>query len=109
MRALDDIVRFILGAVAQLGERGLCKPEVVGSIPISSTVRSFWVGHLSRTVTTRRRRGQAAIDEAEDAPREVSAGREWVSFYMVFDGPLGPSLRTLRRAHLSRCVRSMTI
>ena len=27
----------ILGAVAQLGERGLCKPEVVGSIPISST------------------------------------------------------------------------
>ena len=26
-----------VGAVAQLGERGLCKPEVVGSIPISST------------------------------------------------------------------------
>ena len=26
-----------IGAVAQLGERGLCKPEVVGSIPISST------------------------------------------------------------------------
>ena len=26
-----------LGAVAQLGERGLCKPEVVGSNPISST------------------------------------------------------------------------
>ena len=25
------------GAVAQLGGRGLCKPEVVGSIPISST------------------------------------------------------------------------
>ena len=25
------------GAVAQLGERGLCKPEVVGSIPIGST------------------------------------------------------------------------
>ena len=25
------------GAVAQLGERGLCKPEVVGSNPISST------------------------------------------------------------------------
>ncbi len=28
------------GAVAQLGERGLCKPEVVGSIPISSTSRA---------------------------------------------------------------------
>jgi hypothetical protein len=27
----------VYGAVAQLGERGLCKPEVVGSIPISST------------------------------------------------------------------------
>ena len=27
-----------LGAVAQLGERGLCKPEVVGSIPSSSTI-----------------------------------------------------------------------
>jgi hypothetical protein len=27
----------ITGAVAQLGERWLCKPEVVGSIPISST------------------------------------------------------------------------
>ncbi len=30
--------RRFLGAVAQLGERGLCKPEVVGSIPISSTI-----------------------------------------------------------------------
>ena len=27
-----------LGAVAQLGERGLCKPEVVGSIPSGSTL-----------------------------------------------------------------------
>ena len=31
--------RRLLGAVAQLGERGLCKPEVVGSIPISSTLQ----------------------------------------------------------------------
>ena len=29
------------GAVAQLGERRFCKAEVVGSIPISSTSRSF--------------------------------------------------------------------
>ena len=28
------------GAVAQSGERWLCKPEVVGSIPISSTTDS---------------------------------------------------------------------
>jgi hypothetical protein len=33
------------GAVAQLGERGLCKPEVVGSIPISST-RTSTLDHL---------------------------------------------------------------
>ena len=26
------------GALAQLGERGLCKPEVRGSIPLSSTM-----------------------------------------------------------------------
>jgi hypothetical protein len=31
------MVGGFVGAVAQLGERGLCKPEVVGSIPISST------------------------------------------------------------------------
>ena len=29
------------GAVAQLGERRLCKPDAVGSIPISSTGGSF--------------------------------------------------------------------
>ena len=29
---------IIIGDVAQLGERGLCKPEVVGSIPIVSTM-----------------------------------------------------------------------
>ena len=28
---------FKNGALAQLGERGLCKPEVKGSIPLSST------------------------------------------------------------------------
>ena len=27
------------GALAQLGERGLCKPEVRGSIPLRSTIR----------------------------------------------------------------------
>ena len=36
------------GAVAQLGERGLCKPEVVGSIPISSTTVSPTFFHPSR-------------------------------------------------------------
>ena len=36
------------GAVAQLGERGLCKPEVVGSIPISSTNKACEAGRVSR-------------------------------------------------------------
>ena len=35
------------GALAQLGERGLCKPEVRGSIPLRSTINElgehFWV------------------------------------------------------------------
>ena len=35
----------MIGAVAQLGERLLCKQEVVGSIPIGSTIK--WPkGHL---------------------------------------------------------------
>lgn len=31
---------YLLGDVAQLGERGLCKPEVVGSNPIVSTTHT---------------------------------------------------------------------
>jgi hypothetical protein len=34
------------GAVAQLGERLLCKQEVVGSIPSSSTSLRSWFGRL---------------------------------------------------------------
>ena len=30
----------IIGALAQLGERGLCKPEVRGSIPLCSTQKT---------------------------------------------------------------------
>ena len=30
------------GALAQLGERGLCKPEVRGSIPLSSTTKGLF-------------------------------------------------------------------
>ena len=40
------------GAVAQLGERGLCKPEVVGSIPISSTKHRG--AHRSDTISPTR-------------------------------------------------------
>ena len=33
-----DAPRWRNGDVAQLGERGLCKPEVAGSIPVVSTM-----------------------------------------------------------------------
>ena len=35
---LREIVQNLYGALAQLGERGLCKPEVRGSIPLCSTI-----------------------------------------------------------------------
>ena len=44
------------GGVAQLGERRLCKPEVVGSIPSASTsalVRIGYIGYRSATLATR--------------------------------------------------------
>jgi hypothetical protein len=34
---------FWYGAIAQLGERVLCKHEVVGSIPSGSTTLRLWV------------------------------------------------------------------
>ena len=43
------------GAVAQLGERLLCKQEVVGSIPSASTIIDAWPGHAHRA--SRRLRG----------------------------------------------------
>ena len=35
--SLSSDLRPLIGAVAQLGERLLCKQEVIGSIPFSST------------------------------------------------------------------------
>ncbi len=43
------------GDVAQLGERGLCKPEVVGSIPIISTMEA------ERKRFMRHRKGRAVL------------------------------------------------
>ena len=42
------------GAVAQLGERLLCKQEVIGSIPFSSTKKPAAFGDRSRTSTESR-------------------------------------------------------
>ena len=38
VRSYSSVRLCFLGDVAQLVERGLCKPEVVGSIPIVSTI-----------------------------------------------------------------------
>jgi hypothetical protein len=49
-RSIGSASRVLLGAIAQLGERLLCKQEVVGSIPSGSTIRSRigrWSGGLS--------------------------------------------------------------
>jgi hypothetical protein len=43
------------GGIAQLGERLLCKQEVVGSIPSASTIIDAWPGHAHRA--SRRLRG----------------------------------------------------
>ena len=54
-----------LGAVAQLGEHRLCKPEVVGSIPISST--------KSACVTKRKSSTRKARHYFQASGREVDA------------------------------------
>ncbi len=41
-------VRVPFGAIAQLGERVLCKHEVVGSIPSGSTISLRPSGRMSR-------------------------------------------------------------
>src|SRR5207247_8287513 len=43
-----------LGAIAQLGERGLCKSEVAGSIPAGSITARRW----TRAFRSRRRTGR---------------------------------------------------
>jgi hypothetical protein len=40
----------LVGAVAQLGERLLCKQEVIGSIPFSSTNQESEVGDQASTI-----------------------------------------------------------
>ena len=37
------LIRYDLGALAQLGEHLLCKQRVIGSIPIGSTIESWFV------------------------------------------------------------------
>ena len=50
---------FSNGAIAQLGERLLCKQEVVGSIPSGSTKPRVWCLDISMVRTIDLRRGGA--------------------------------------------------
>jgi hypothetical protein len=60
----------LLGAVAQLGERVLCKHEVVGSIPSSSTTPLPWGEVSSRAENDWHQEG---IEELRAAAYAVSA------------------------------------
>ena len=62
------IVEFILGAVAQSGERLLCKQEVTGSIPVGSTYST--AGKRLPTVLTLLRL-ECAPSMYSPGPREV--------------------------------------
>src|SRR5690349_24648490 len=50
--SLPTLVR--LGALAQLGERRLCKPKVTGSIPVRSTTKASHCGAFSVRMVDRR-------------------------------------------------------
>ena len=51
------------GGVAQLGERLLCKQEVIGSIPFTSTIQALETrdGRLDCACAAGRRHGQCGI------------------------------------------------
>ena len=57
---------FPEGAIAQLGERLLCKQEVVGSIPSGSTRRRF-----TRRRSGRRRSGRQCRADGAAVPTEL--------------------------------------
>ena len=58
------------GAVAQLGERVLCKHEVAGSIPVGSTIRSEPRSGQNRPVDGFERRIPRSVDRGWCGPRE---------------------------------------
>ena len=59
----------VKGAVAQLGERRLCKPEVTGSIPVSST-KSAPPSQLHQvSVPCSRRAASATVEQSFKSSR----------------------------------------
>ena len=70
---------MFFGAVAQLGERGLCKPEVVGSIPISSTDSRF----------SRRARCRRSERRSEHSSGVESFGTSSFQVFLWCNSPIG--------------------
>ena len=106
---------LIKGDVAQLGERGLCKPEVVGSIPIVSTKCSSRVSARLFSYLAACRRSQDQRQVTTDVVTD-GAGDEWREVLRPFglrtnkDGflfglsqgvvVLGPIMRKYARIHV---------
>src|SRR5579884_1401772 len=63
------------GALAQLGERRLCKPEVTGSIPVRSTLERPANAGLLLSRRTTRRGLDPGVDPEQPAGSSRSAGR----------------------------------
>ena len=67
--------RAWLGAIAQLGERVLCKHEVVGSIPIGSTI-----AHSRDEKSEARNRKSEHFRDTNDGKKIRNSGTESKSF-----------------------------
>jgi hypothetical protein len=67
------------GALAQLGERRLCKPEVTGSIPVRSTEKLAGNGWVSLAACSTRRPTAAQLGKelASSRPRALKSGSGW--------------------------------
>lgn len=72
--AAPDSLFALFGAIAQLGERLLCKQEVVGSIPSGSTRHRCSALDATRAAQRLRRRGVAPLVQKNKTIRVVASG-----------------------------------
>ena len=80
----EPVFRWTRGAIAQLGERLLCKQEVTGSIPVGSTslIRCF-IGYLRCTTV----RSLEAISSAEELELAFSDRMMSFDIVLLFNNP----------------------
>jgi hypothetical protein len=57
---------FVIGGVAQLGERLLCKQEVIGSIPFTSTSFKNWMCEISSIARRWKQKFRIAFGRPEE-------------------------------------------